>query len=110
MDCAVNDSGLLGLGAWTKLDDEICGILKTSKEARVKLNRIYKMQMVQEFDTFKAVTQKFYDAYRVVQNQAKIIEKLFGKITLEFNDACIAELLLWLEENKFSRELKKIRA
>lgn len=29
--------------------------------------------MIQEFDTFKAVTQKFYDAYRVVQNQAKII-------------------------------------
>ncbi len=24
VDCAVNDSGLLGLGNWSKLDDEIC--------------------------------------------------------------------------------------
>lgn len=29
--------------------------------------------MMQYFDTFKAITQKFYDAYRAVQNQAKII-------------------------------------
>jgi hypothetical protein len=46
----------------------------------------------------------------VVQNQAKIIEKIFEKISVEFNEHCIAELILWLEENKFSKELKRIRS
>jgi len=31
VDCAVSDSGLLGLGPWRKLDEDICQILKTSK-------------------------------------------------------------------------------
>lgn len=31
VDCAVNDSGLFGLGGWTSLDDEVCKILKVTK-------------------------------------------------------------------------------
>ena len=77
VECVVNDSGLFGLGEWTKMDDEICEILKVNKEARVRLSRNYKNSMIQQFDTFKTITQKFYDAYRAVQNQAKIIEKVF---------------------------------
>lgn len=47
VDCAVNDSGLFGLGGWSKLDDEICGILKINKEFRIKLARNYKVQMME---------------------------------------------------------------
>lgn len=47
VDCVVKDSGLFGLGGWTKLDDEICEILKINKEFRVKLSRNYKVQMIE---------------------------------------------------------------
>lgn len=47
VDCAVNDSGLFGLGEWTTFDDQICSILKVNKEARVRLSRSYKYQMMQ---------------------------------------------------------------
>jgi hypothetical protein len=110
VECAVNDSGLFGLGRWSKLDDDICGILKVTKEFRVKLAQNYKSQMMEEFETFKVASQKFYDAYRGVQEQAKVIERIFENITVEFNDVSIAELILWLEENKFSKELKGIRS
>lgn len=63
------------MGGWTKLDDEVCQILKVTKEARVKLSKNYKHKMLMEFETFKTVAQKFYDAYRAVQTQAKTIEK-----------------------------------
>lgn len=43
---SVNDSGLFGLGEWTKMDDEICQILKVNKEAKVKLSRNYKFPMI----------------------------------------------------------------
>lgn len=46
VECVVNDSGLFGLGEWTKMDDEICQILKVNKEARVKLSRNYKFPMI----------------------------------------------------------------
>jgi hypothetical protein len=61
------------LGRWSKLDDEVCGILKISKEFRVRLSKTYNAEMLQEFLTFKEVTHKFYESYKAVQGQAKII-------------------------------------
>lgn len=52
--------------------------------------------MHREFDRFKELTNRFYEAYQTVQGQAKVIEKIFDKISLEFNDEHIARLLLWL--------------
>ena len=52
--------------------------------------------MMKEFEVFKDITQHFYDAYRSVQSQAKIIERIFDDISLEFDDDAIARLLLWL--------------
>lgn len=49
VECMVNDSGLFGLGDWSKMDDEICGVLNINKEIRVKLSRNYKNPMIQEF-------------------------------------------------------------
>lgn len=46
VDCAVSDSGLLGLGPWRKLDEDICQILKTSKQSRIKFNKAYKLKMI----------------------------------------------------------------
>ena len=49
VECVVNDSGLFGMGDWSRLDDEVCQILKVTKEVRVKLSKNYKHKMLQEF-------------------------------------------------------------
>lgn len=49
VECVVNDSGLFGMGDWSHLDDEVCQILKVTKEVRVKLSKNYKHRMLQEF-------------------------------------------------------------
>ena len=66
--------------------------------------------MLIQFQNFKDITQNFYDAYRSVQTQAKVIQRIFDEISLEFEDDSIARLLLWLEESKFNKDVKKMRA
>lgn len=73
------------------------------------LSQKFREKMVREFETFKDMAQRFYDSYRSIQSQARVIEKIFDDVSLEFNDDAIGKLLIWLEENKFNKEIKKMR-
>ena len=82
VSCAINNSGLFGLGEWANIDSDICRILSVNKPIRVTLSQKFRERMLIEFQTFKDITQGFYDAYRSVQSQAKVIERIFDEISL----------------------------
>ena len=47
--CAINNTGLFGLGEWTNLDDNICQILRINKPVRIGLSQKFREKMMKEF-------------------------------------------------------------
>ena len=84
-------------------------MLNITKEKRTSLSGKFNQRLIVEANLFKDLTQEFYNIYQSIQTQARVIENIFIDIKNEFPNRQLATLMVWLEENKYRKEIKKLR-
>lgn len=47
--------------------------------------------------------------FKSIENQSKVVELIFVDLTKEIDSRKVGELIIWFEDNKFCRELRKVR-
>lgn len=109
INCAITNKGLFGTGKWDSLDTEAATMLNITKEKRTSLSGKFNQRLIVEANLFKDLTQEFYNIYQSIQTQARVIENIFIDIKNEFPNRQLATLMVWLEENKYRKEIKKLR-
>ena len=74
-----------------------------------KMMQQYRQRFNQETSVFKSLTQELYRIFKSIENQGKVIELVFKDLMKDLDRKRLGQLILWFEENKFSREMKRVR-
>lgn len=69
----------------------------------------FKDRFQKETTVFKDLTQELYRIFKSIENQGKVIEVVFAELMKEIEVRALGSMIVWFEESKFCREVKRVR-
>ena len=110
----LNNSGFISNGITPynppkPIDIEVMRILNLDLSTVGRLVQQYRDRFIKETSVFKNLTQELYRIFKSIENQGKVIELVFRDLMRDLDRKKLGQLILWFEENKFSREMKRVR-